>query len=95
MNAVAQSGRPRLALIGVSGYGRIYVELVREALARDEITLAAAVVINPHEEAEIVREFRALGTRIYASYGEMLAREAGQIDLCLIIFQDCLFKSGQ
>jgi len=75
---------PRVALIGVSGYGRIHVQLLRECLERGEVKLAAAVVINPDEERAVVEEFRAHGCTIYSSYEEMFARERGRLDLCLI-----------
>lgn len=75
---------PRVALIGVSGYGRIHLQLIRECLSRAEITLVAAVVINPHEEAATVAELQGRGCRIYDDYKTMLASERGQIDLCMI-----------
>lgn len=75
---------PRLALIGVSGYGSIYLQLVRDALARKAITLSAAVVINHPQVPEIVEELKGHGTTIYTTSEEFFAREAGNIDLCLI-----------
>ncbi|HWA10354.1 MAG TPA: Gfo/Idh/MocA family oxidoreductase [Opitutaceae bacterium] len=74
----------RLALIGISGYGRIYLQLVRELRERGAVRLVAAVVINPAEEAENVAELRAAGTALYADYEEMLRKHAGEIDVCLI-----------
>lgn len=71
-------------MIGVSGYGRIHLQLLRECRARGEIKLTAAVVINPQDEAENIAELRAHGCAIYDTYEAMLAHEAGQIDLCLI-----------
>jgi predicted dehydrogenase len=75
--------RFRAAIVGVSGYGRIHLGLAREA-ASDGLALAAAVVINPQEEAENVRQLRANGCTIYSNYEEMMRAEAGRIDLCLI-----------
>lgn len=75
---------PALALIGVSGYGSIYWQYVREAVAIGAARLAAAVVINPAEAGEALLEMKRLGTRVYGCYEEMLAAEAGRIDLCLI-----------
>jgi predicted dehydrogenase len=74
----------RIALIGISGYGRIYLQLVRELRDRGAIHLVAAVVINPEEEAANVAELRAAGCAIHADYEEMLRRHAGEVDLCLI-----------
>lgn len=75
---------PRVALIGVSGYGGIYLQLVREALARNAIELVAAVVINADQVPAIVSELRGNGTTIYADSEQFFDREAGRIDLCLI-----------
>lgn len=75
---------PRAAIIGISGYGRIHLELARAAVARGELVLTAAVVINPAQEADNVRLLQAAGCRIYPDHGAMLAAEAGRLDLCLI-----------
>jgi len=74
----------RVALIGVSGYGRIYLQLARDRRDHGEIRITAATIINPHEEAEAVAELRAHGTEIFPDFREMLRRHAGRIDLCLI-----------
>jgi len=78
------SSRPRVALIGVSGYARIYLALARAAQERGEIDLGAAVIINPAEEAANESALRAKGCVIYRDYEEMLRRETGRLDLCLI-----------
>jgi len=75
---------PRVALIGVSGYGSIHLHLLRECRDRGELSLAAAVVINPQEEADNIAELRAHGCTIYDDYRTMLAQEHGRLDLCLI-----------
>ncbi len=76
--------RPRVGLIGVSGYARIYLQLVRESHDRGELDLVAAVVINPEEEPEAVSDLRRRGAEIYGSYEEMLRRHDGRLDLCLV-----------
>lgn len=78
------SARPRLALIGISGYGRIHLELARGCHDRGEAVIVAATVINVTEEAGNVAELQARGCRIYADYEEMLRRHQGEIDVCLI-----------
>lgn len=75
---------PRIALIGVSGYGRIHLQLARECRDRGAARIVAAVVINPAEEAANVADLRAHGCAVYSDYAEMLHRHAGEIDLCLI-----------
>ncbi len=76
--------RPRVGLIGVSGYARIYLDLARAAHQRGEIDLCAAVIINPGEEAANEAQLRAQGCVIYRDYEEMLRAEARRLDLCLI-----------
>lgn len=80
----ATSTRPRLALIGISGYGRIHLELARGARDRGEADITAAAIINAAEETANVAELQAKGCAIYTDYREMLAAHAGRIDLCLI-----------
>ena len=75
---------PRTALIGVSGYAQIYLNLIREVLPLGALSLTAAVIINAKEESAVVAELTALGCRIYADYEAMFAAEKGSIDLCLI-----------
>jgi len=74
----------RVALIGVSGYGSIHLQLARASQARGEIKLVAATIINPEEEASTVAELRAQGTEIFNDYREMLRRHENRLDLCLI-----------
>lgn len=75
---------PRVALIGVSGYGTIYLQLLREALREKTVVLTAAVIINQREVPEIVAELKAGGTTIYTDSESFFSRESGRIDLCLI-----------
>ena len=76
--------RLRFALIGISGYGRIHLQLARAARDRGEADIVAAVVINAPEEAANVAELEAKGCEIFSDYAEMLRRHYGRIDLCLI-----------
>jgi predicted dehydrogenase len=75
---------PRLAIIGISGYGRIHLNLMREWADRGAAQIVAAVVINPDEERVAVDELVRRGCRIYADFETMLRTEAGAIDLCFI-----------
>lgn len=74
----------RVAIIGVSGYGSIHLQLTREARERGEIRLTAATIINPEEETETIAELRAHGTEIFDDYRAMFASHRGKLDLCLI-----------
>ena len=46
----------RVAIIGVSGYGSIHLQLARESRDRGEIKITAAAIINPQDEAATVAE---------------------------------------
>ena len=74
----------RIAIIGVSGYGSIHLQLARESRERQEVEITAAAIINPQDEAANIAELRAHGTEIFTDYQEMLRAHAGRIDLCLI-----------
>ena len=75
---------PRAAIIGVSGYGKIYLERLLHHAARGDFEVAAATVINRAEEQVACAELTARGAMIYGDYHEMLEAQAGQLDLVLI-----------
>ncbi|HUG10477.1 MAG TPA: Gfo/Idh/MocA family oxidoreductase [Opitutaceae bacterium] len=75
---------PRVAVIGISGYGRVHLELARECRDRGELKIVAATVINPSEEAANIAELRNAGCTIHSDYQSMLQAHAGAIDLCLV-----------
>ena len=74
----------RVAIIGVSGYGSIHLQLARESRDRGEIKITAATIINPQEESATIAELRGQGAEMFTDYAEMFRRHAGRIDLCLI-----------
>lgn len=74
----------RLAIIGVSGYGSIHLQLARESRERGEAVITAAAIINPGQETANIAELRGRGTEVFTDYREMLRAHAGRIDLCLI-----------
>lgn len=78
------ASRPRVAVIGISGYGRIHLQLARECRDRGELDLVAATVINRTEEVANIAELERHGTKIYDDHRAMLQRHAGGLDLCLI-----------
>jgi predicted dehydrogenase len=75
---------PRAAIIGVSGYGKIYLERLLHHAARGECEVAAATVINRQAETATCAMLESRGAMIYGDYHEMLAAQAGQLDLVLI-----------
>ena len=75
---------PRAAIIGVSGYGKIYLEMLLQYAARGDFEIAAATVINRAQERSACAALEATGAMIYGDYHEMLEAQAGQLDLVLI-----------
>jgi predicted dehydrogenase len=71
-------------LIGISGYGRIHLNLAKQWRDRGAATIVAATVINAEEEAEEVAGLHAGGCEIFPDYEQMLTAHAGRIDLCMI-----------
>jgi predicted dehydrogenase len=74
----------RIAIIGVSGYGTIHLQLARASRDRGEAVITAATIVNPQDEAATIAELRSRGTEIFTDYEEMLRQHRGRIDLCLI-----------
>jgi len=84
MPSPTQSKRPRVALIGVSGYGKVYYDLLRKLHSGGEALLTAAAIIDPANEKAAVAELGAIGCEVFADYREMLQRHRGRLDLCAI-----------
>lgn len=82
--SVAASPPARVGLIGVSGYGRIHLDLLEQGRSDGSVWPVAATIINPVEEAKVVARLTAAGCRIYHDYREMLASHAGEIELCMV-----------
>lgn len=76
--------RPRAALVGVSGYGRIHLNLARECERRGELEIVAATIINRDEEHVLVAELQSGGCEIFGEFDAMMAAWAGRLDLCLV-----------
>ena len=81
MNAI-----PRIALVGVTGYGRVHFGHLRDLAEVAECNFAAAAVVNPEspEAAEPLAWLRLHGAAIYPTADALFAAEAGSLDLvCL------------
>lgn len=79
----SQSERPRIGLIGVIGYARIYLDYLLPAHDAGKVELVATVVIPPHQELPIVSDLRQRGVLIFSSFEEMLG-SALNLDLHFI-----------
>jgi predicted dehydrogenase len=84
MPFISRQDCPRVALIGVSGYGRIHYNLLRELHSLGEVRLTAVAIIDPEKESAVVAECRAAGCEVFADYAEMLRRHRGTLELCAI-----------
>ncbi len=84
LSSMPPSSPARIAIIGVSGYGSIHLQLARASRDRGEIRITAAAIINLQAEAATVAELRGHETEIFTDYTEMFRQHAGRIDLCLI-----------
>lgn len=76
--------RLRLALVGISGYGRIYLREVEKAVSRGQVELSAVCLINRDEETEACVQLGNAGTRIFSDWEEMMDVCRGTVDLCLL-----------
>ena len=76
-------GPPSVAQIGISGYGRAYLEWVESAMKAGRIRLVAVVVINRQEERAACARLAAQGVEIFEDWEAMLDVWRGRLDLCL------------
>ncbi len=76
--------RPRVALVGVGGYGGTHLAAIERLAARGLCTLAAVVVRDESRRAAEAARLRAAGVRIHRSLEELLAREPGRVDLVVL-----------
>lgn len=79
-----QTSRPKIALIGISGYARIVLQSLLAVLESGQAELVAVTVINRDAEAAACRALEQRGCRIFEDYQQMLDECAGRIDLCII-----------
>ena len=77
--------RPRIGLIGVSGYSRVHLEHLWAMHLRGEVVLAAAVVINPAEESTTCEHLRRIHCAVLPDFSALLvALPLLQLDLCIV-----------
>lgn len=74
----------KIALIGISGYGKVHFSCARQLAARGLAEIAAAVVINPDQVPNELAVLRQNGTKIYSSTDAMFADFSGRLDLVCI-----------
>ena len=74
----------RAALVGIGGYGRTLLEVLAAAQAERRCALTAAVVRTPGRYPESERLLGELGARAYPTLEELLAAEAGRLELVVV-----------
>jgi predicted dehydrogenase len=72
------------AIIGVSGFGNIHYQDLKNGVESGTLKLVGATVINPDDEQEKCQWLKANGTKLYADWQAMLTELSGQIDICFI-----------
>lgn len=73
-----------VGLVGISGYARIYIDLLLDSETAKRADLAAVVVIPPDQDLDIAQQLRERGVRIYSSYESLIEAERGRLRLCVI-----------
>lgn len=77
--------RPRVGLIGASGYSRVHLEHLWTMHVAGELVLAVVVVINPTEEVATCERLRRIGCVISPHFPALLsAIPVLQLDLCIV-----------
>lgn len=79
-----QRGRPRVALVGVSGYGAVHLQELLRLRDAGRIDLAACVVVDASAQSELIRSLVAGGCEIHENFEAMLRSETGRLDLCCL-----------
>ncbi|MBK1857599.1 Gfo/Idh/MocA family protein [Cerasicoccus arenae] len=74
----------QVAIIGISGFGRVHHAMIESGIQRNEFKLAAAAIINQSEEPEKCAKMLAEGVEVFEDFQEMLDRWHGKIDICFI-----------
>lgn len=74
----------RAALIGVGGYGSVYLRNLLRLEKNGEIELVAVVIIHPKEASAEWEMLKAQGKRMYDNSDEFFKEEKGKVDLCCL-----------
>lgn len=75
---------PRLAIIGISGYGNTHYKMLLAMAEAGLGRIAAATVINQAQEQEKCRRLQELGAELFDNDRAMFAGHKDKIDLCFI-----------
>ncbi len=76
--------RLNAAIIGVSGFGQAHYYMLLEQIAKGNMNVAAATVINQEQEPVKCGSLKALGAELFNDYRQMLEKYKGKLDICFI-----------
>lgn len=74
----------KVAVIGVTGFGRCHLEYLVELAEKGRMELAAAVVQNPDQAQPELETLNRFHSKVYSTADEFFAAEQGKIDLVCI-----------
>ena len=74
----------KVALIGISGYGKVHFQHVCRLVRENRAEISAAVVINPDQVPNELAVLREMGCAIYSGTDAMFADFSGKLDLVCI-----------
>ena len=74
----------KVALIGISGYGKVHFQHVCRLVREKRAEISAAVVINPDQVPNELAVLREMGCAIYSGTDAMFADFSGKLDLVCI-----------
>jgi len=74
----------RVALVGISGYGRWHLLMLLEQAALGHGRLTAATIINQTQEAGLCARLARHGVEIFSDYEAMLSAHDGRLDLVML-----------
>lgn len=76
--------RPRVALVGVSGYGRTHLAELLHLSKKGLVQITAAVSVDPVADAASLEQLGGTGCRVFPDLDSMLATFHGNLDLCCL-----------
>ncbi len=76
--------KAKVALVGVSGFGRVHYEDILRAYRAERVEIVCATVINQEEETAKCEILRQCGCTIFDEAQEMFRQFAGKVDVCFL-----------
>ncbi|KFL29519.1 hypothetical protein JP75_20850 [Devosia riboflavina] len=75
---------PRVAVIGVTGFGSVHIADLLRQVERGRLSLGAAVMRHPEKDEAAAARLTAAGAKLYRSAEALFEAEAGGLDLCTV-----------